>query len=98
MLQVFGRGKGEGRVFSLMAAAVEREFTKSFFFFLLSLMCRPWGVRLKREPNEVCIDPELELELIQTKMTQAQRNITLVNIVGMQGEGGGCRFGFIHDH
>jgi hypothetical protein len=33
-------------------------------------MCRPWGTRLKRERNEVCINPELELELIQTQMTQ----------------------------
>ena len=32
MLQVFGRGKGEGRVPSLMAAAVEREVSDSYFF------------------------------------------------------------------
>ena len=26
--------------------------------FLSSLMCRPWGIRLKRERNEVCINPK----------------------------------------
>jgi hypothetical protein len=47
-----GRGGGEGRVLSLMTAAVEREVSNSHFF-LSSLMCRPWGIRLKRERNEV---------------------------------------------
>jgi hypothetical protein len=52
-----GRGGGEGRVPSLMTAAVEREVSNSCFFFF-SLMCRPWGIRLKRERNEVCINPK----------------------------------------
>jgi hypothetical protein len=47
-----GRGEGEGRVPSLMTAAVEREVSYSYSFFS-SLMCRPWGIRLKRECNEV---------------------------------------------
>jgi hypothetical protein len=40
-----------------MNAAVEREVSDSYFF-LSSLMCRPWGIRLKRERNEVCINPK----------------------------------------
>jgi hypothetical protein len=49
------RGGGEGRVPSLMTAAVEREVPILFSFFS-SLMCRPWGIRLKRERNEVYRD------------------------------------------
>ena len=52
-----GRGGVEGRVPSLMTAAVEREFP-ILISFLSSLMCRPWGIRLKRERNEVCINPK----------------------------------------
>ena len=52
-----GRGGGEGRAPSLMAAAVEREVPNSYFF-LSSLMFRPWGIRLKRERNAVCINPK----------------------------------------
>ena len=53
-----GRGGGEGRVPSLMTYAVEREVPNSYFF-LSSSMCRPWGIRLKRELNEVCINPKV---------------------------------------
>jgi hypothetical protein len=50
-----GRGGDEGRVPSLMAAAVEREVSNSYFFSFFFDVCRPWGVRLQRERNEVCI-------------------------------------------
>jgi hypothetical protein len=52
-----GRGGGEGRVPSLMTAAVEIELP-ILIYFISSLMCRPWGIRLKRERNEVCINPK----------------------------------------
>ena len=50
-----GRGGGEGRVPSLMAAAVEREVSDYYFFFS-SLMCIPWDMRLKRGRYEVCMN------------------------------------------
>jgi hypothetical protein len=55
VVSVMGRGGGEGRVPSLMAASVEREVTYSNFF---SLNYRPWGIRLKRERNYICINPK----------------------------------------
>jgi hypothetical protein len=79
-----GRGRGEGRVPSLMAAAVERE-VYFLISFLSSLMCRPWDIRLKRERNKVCINPE-EIS-------------PWVTLSAGRGEGmGGCRLGFTHDH
>ena len=49
-----GRGGDEGCVPSLMTAAVEREVFNSYSV-LSSLMCRPWGIRLKRERNGVSV-------------------------------------------
>jgi hypothetical protein len=53
-----GRGEGEGRVPCLMTAAVEREKFPILISFLSSSMCRPLGIRLKRERNELCINPK----------------------------------------
>ena len=64
-----GRGGGEGRVPSFMTAAAEREVSNSYFYSFF-LMCCPWGIRLEQERNKASINPELELELIQTQMTQ----------------------------
>jgi hypothetical protein len=50
--QILGLGGGEGRVHSLVTAAVEREGSKSYFSFFPPLMCRPWDIRLKREHSE----------------------------------------------
>jgi hypothetical protein len=52
-----GLGGEEGRVPSLMAAAVESEVL-IIISFLSSLMCRPWGIRLQRGRNEVCVNPK----------------------------------------
>jgi hypothetical protein len=73
-MQVLGRFGGEGRVPSLVSAAVEREVPMSYFFsfvFVVSSM----GFRLKRERNEFCINP---------------KGISpWVNFVGRQDKGGG---------
>jgi hypothetical protein len=50
-------GGVEGRVPRLMTAAVESDVSNSFVF-IYSLMCRPWGIQLKRERNEVCVSPK----------------------------------------
>jgi hypothetical protein len=52
-----GRGGSEGRVPSLVTAAVDIKFSDSYFlsfFFDVSSM----GIRLKRERNEVYINPK----------------------------------------
>jgi hypothetical protein len=54
VLKVSGLGGGEGRLPSLMIAAVESR--ASNYAFVASLMCRPWGLRHKRELSEVCIN------------------------------------------
>ena len=47
-------------------------------------MCRPWGIRLKRERNEVCINP---------------KGISpWVTLSAGRMRGVACRFGFTHDH
>jgi hypothetical protein len=74
-----GRDGGEGRVPSLIAAAVEREVPPFFY----SLMCRPSGIRLKLERNEVLHRP--------------QGNMVFGIFFGRKDKGA-CRFGFTHDH
>jgi hypothetical protein len=78
-----GSGGGEGRVPSLMTAAVEREVSNSYlfsFFFDVSSM----GLRLKRERNEGCINPKR----ISPWVTFSAGSV----------RGVACRFGFAHDH
>ena len=62
-----GRGGGEGRVPSLMTAAVEREKFTILISFLSSLMCRPWDIRLKRERSEVSINPDSSFARCQNR-------------------------------
>ena len=105
-----GRGGGEGRVPSLMTAAVEKEVFDSYFF-LSSLMCRPRGIRLKRERNEVF---PILISFLSSLMCRPwgirlkrEHNEVCVNPKGISPwvtfsagrvRGVACRFGFTHDH
>jgi hypothetical protein len=40
-----------------MTVAVEREVSDSYFFSFFLILC-PWGIRLKLELDEVCINPK----------------------------------------
>jgi hypothetical protein len=37
-------------------------------------MCRPWGIRLKRERNEVCINPKGISPWVTLSATTAKQN------------------------
>jgi hypothetical protein len=43
--------------------------------FLSSLMCRPWGIRLKRDRNGVCINPK---DIFQSRYRAEHYNVANV--------------------
>jgi hypothetical protein len=63
-----------------MTAAVKREVYDPYFFSLV-LMCRPWGIRLKRGRNEVCINSKRKSPWVTSSAGRMRGHVDLDSLM-----------------